>query len=100
MSSIAARATTVSVVAAFALGGMLLAPSAALAQPVGSGGPKGCAVYHAETGTSEEVPDGTLIIGISGSVYQCKDGQWVKMAERVASKAQALAVTTSRATLR
>jgi hypothetical protein len=98
MSAKTVRAATVSVVvAAFAVGGVLITSSAASAQPKTSG-PKGCSVFHAETGTSEEVADGTLIIAASGSIYQCKDGQWVKVPDRIVINAQALAVTTSQAT--
>ena len=102
MSTKAVRATTIAAVTAFALSGVVLTASAASAEPKNSGGPKGCAVYHADTGTSEEVPDGTLITAASGSIKQCKDGNWVTVPGRVgvSGKVQALAVTPSLATFR
>ena len=103
MSTKAVRATTVAALTAFALSGVVFTASAASAEPNNSGGGhKGCAVYHVETGTSEEKPDGTLIIAASGSVKQCKDGDWVTVPGRVgvSGKVGALAVTPSLATFR
>lgn len=102
MSTKSVRATSIAAVAAFALSGVVFTASAASAEPRDPGGPKGCAVYHVDTGTSEEVPDGTLIIAASGSIKQCKDGSWVPVPERVRvrGKVQALPVTPSLAAFR
>jgi len=74
------RAGLVGVIASCGLAGAGLVPAAAQAEPIsGSGGAAGCAVFHAATGTSEIVPDGTLIIAASGSILKCSNGQWVKV---------------------
>ena len=99
MSSRAIRATSAAAVAVFALAAVAFTPSVASAQPKGGGGARGCAVFHAGTGDSEVVPDGTLIIALSGSIYQCKDGTWVKVSRVVAGNVRATAVTSSRATV-
>ncbi len=78
------RAAVVGAVAACGLAGACVAPSASQAQPVsGSGGAKGCAVFNASTGESSTVADGTLIIAISGSIYRCSNGTWVRLADFV-----------------
>jgi hypothetical protein len=59
-------------------------PAVSQAEPVkGSGGAKGCSVYHVDTGTSETVPDGTLTIAASGSIIKCVNGSWVVQPGRV-----------------
>jgi hypothetical protein len=74
------RTAIVAAVASCGLATAAAVPAVSQAQPNGSGGAKGCAVFHAETGTSEEVPDGTLIIALSGAVKQCQNGKWVTVA--------------------
>lgn len=56
-----------------------MAPAASQARPpVGSGGAQGCGLYNVRTGTSSTVADGTTIIALSGSIYTCVNGTWVK----------------------
>jgi len=75
------RAGVVGAIAACGFAAACVAPTASQAQPVsGSGGAKGCAVFNAGTGESSTVPDGTLIIALSGSIYKCSNGTWVKQA--------------------
>jgi hypothetical protein len=49
----------------------------------GSGGAKGCPVYHVDTGQSEIKPDGTVTIAASGSIIKCVNGDWVVQPGRV-----------------
>lgn len=73
------RAGVVGAIAACGFAGACVAPAASQAQPVsGSGAANGCAVYNASTGESSTVPDGTLVIALSGSIYKCSNGTWVK----------------------
>lgn len=71
------RTTFLALAASASIGVASFAPAAAQAQPVQGEEGKGCFVYHVETGTYEEVPEGTLIIGISGNILECRNGGWV-----------------------
>jgi hypothetical protein len=71
------RTAFLALVASAGIGVASLAPAAAQALPVQGEEGKGCLVYHVETETYEEVPEGTLIIGISGNILECRNGGWV-----------------------
>jgi hypothetical protein len=71
------RTAFLALVASASIGVASFAPAAAQAQPVQGAGATGCFVYHVETDTYEEVPEGTLIIGISGNILECRNGGWV-----------------------
>jgi hypothetical protein len=78
------RAGVVGAIATCGVAGACMAPAVSQAQPIdGSGGAKGCAVFHVDTGTSETVPDGTLIISASGAIKKCSNGSWVTVPGRI-----------------
>ena len=88
------RRTMIALAASSALIGGALAPAIAHADTPGGGGSgagKGCAVFHPESGTYEQVPEGTLIISLGGHVMQCQNGGWVKV-DRVVSTGTHLGV--------
>ena len=72
------RAGVIGAIAACGFAGAFVAPAASQAKPVGSGGAQGCGLYNVRTGTSSTVADGTTIIALSGSIYKCVNGTWVK----------------------
>lgn len=71
------RTAFLALVASASIGVASFAPAAAQALPVQGAGATGCFVYHIDTETYEEVPEGTLIIGASGNVLECRNGGWV-----------------------
>jgi hypothetical protein len=78
------RTAIVGLVASGSLAAAFLAPAVSQAEDnAGPTGAKGCAVYHVDTGTSEEVKDGTVIITAGGSLAECRDGKWVTVPGRV-----------------
>ena len=67
------RNIIVALVASSGMASALRAPAVTHTEPTGgSGAAKGCLVRNASTGTYEEVKDGTLVISITGSIYQCQ----------------------------
>ena len=72
------RAGVIGAITAVGVATAFVAPAASQAEPQSSGGANGCAVFNASTGESSTVPDGTLIIALSGSIYKCSNGTWVK----------------------
>jgi hypothetical protein len=80
------RAGIAGALAACGLAVACIAPVAAQADPIGSGsgsGGGGCYYFDAGTGTDQHVDEGTLIIALSGSIYQCTNGEWVKVSQLV-----------------
>src|SRR4051794_20690490 len=62
---------------------VIAATVSACVLPAVSQAASGCPVYDLSTGKSSMARDGTLTIGIRGSIYRCPTGRWVIQPDRL-----------------